>query len=86
MLVQSQESRVLFDEYHKVFGNIDRENTEQLRLEKKAMHIMNLLQRMNHEGKKIEKEGKRDKIENFNKRYMSLYLELHSIFEKSYAK
>lgn len=86
MLVHSAESRKYFDEYNRVFGKIDSDNKKQSILEKKAMSIMREMRRMDFIGKKIEQEGKRDKIENFNNRYIKLKIELVTIFENTYAK
>lgn len=80
MLVQSSESTVLFKEYERVFGGIENKNGKQLAFERRAVDIMNTLKKMNAVSKKIEEEGKRDKIENFNNKYIALTVELRKIY------
>lgn len=85
MLVQSAESRQLFDEYHKVFGSIDRQNVEKAKAERRALEIMRELQRMDAISEKIERSGKIDKIANFNRRYVALKIELNKIYRRHYG-
>jgi len=85
MLVHSAESRQLFDEYHRVFGRIESQNAEKAKAERRALDIMRELQRMDALSSKIEKEGKIDKIRNFNNKYMALKIELNKIYRKHYG-
>jgi hypothetical protein len=86
MLIESSESSGLFQEFHRVFGGIEKADREQLLLEKRAMDVMREMRKMDVLGKKITQEGKTDKIANFNKKYIALKMELVKIYEKTDQK
>ncbi len=71
----------LYDEYHKVFSKIKKESRQQLAIERKIIGILSELSKMNYWSKKIENEGKSEKIEKFNDKYIKLIIKLRELYE-----
>ncbi len=75
-------SNVLYKEYNRVFSGIEKNSRKQLSIEKKVLAVLLELEKMSYQANKIENEGKSEKIEKFNDKYIKLTIKLRQLYDE----